>query len=119
LKKSKLDSQNFSKTARRQALDTVRETKLLAGQQCAECEQFALECILRLRTKGFSRSDNEYSARIPVSKEKFKKTSKIQSGSVTQKVSQGILETQKFTNQEKRATRANGHNKFKKPKTKG
>jgi hypothetical protein len=29
---------------------------------------------------------------------------------------QGILKTQKFKNQEKKATRANGHKKFKKPR---
>jgi hypothetical protein len=49
-------------------------------------------------------------------KKKNSKSSKIQIGFVTQKVSQGILRTQKFTNQEKKATRANGHRKFKKPK---
>jgi hypothetical protein len=53
---------------------------------------------------------------ISESKEKISKSSKIQIGFVTQKVSQGILRTQKFTNQEKKATRANGHRKFKKPK---
>ena len=31
-------------------------------------------------------------------------------------MSRGILRTQKFINQEKKATRANGHRKFKKPK---
>jgi hypothetical protein len=31
-------------------------------------------------------------------------------------VSQGILRTQKFANQEKKATKANGHKNFKKPK---
>jgi hypothetical protein len=51
------------------------------------------------------------------SKEKFSKSSKIQIGFVTQKVSQGILRTQKFTNQEKKETRANGHRNFKKPKS--
>jgi hypothetical protein len=104
--------------------------KLSAGKLWTQCERLNFsqassvqnansshwsiysDCELR----GFSQSDNEYSARIPVSKEKFKKTSKIQSGSVTQKVSQGILETQKFTNQEKKAMGANGHRKFKKPK---
>ena len=48
--------------------------------------------------------------------EKISKSSTIQIGLVTQKVSQGILETQKFTNQKKKATRENGHRKFKKPK---
>jgi hypothetical protein len=57
-----------------------------------------------------------HSAGIPETNEKFEKSSKIQTGSLTQKVSQGILRTQKFTNQEKKATRENGHRKFKKPK---
>jgi hypothetical protein len=39
----------------------------------------------------------------------FQKSSTIQIGLVTQKVSQGILETQKFTNQKKKAIGANGH----------
>jgi hypothetical protein len=39
----------------------------------------------------------------------FSKPSTIQIGLVTQKVSQGILETQKFTNQKKKAIGANGH----------
>lgn len=68
----------------------------------------------------FPQAVNKHSAEISESKEKFSKSSKIQIGLVTQKVSQGILETQKFTNQEKKATRANGHKTFKKPKmTKG
>ena len=49
-------------------------------------------------------------------KRNFQKSSKIQLSFVTQKVLQGILKTQKFTNQEKKATRANGHRNFKKPK---
>jgi hypothetical protein len=65
---------------------------------------------------GFSQAVNKHSAGISESKEKISKSSKIQIGFVTQKVSQGILRTQKFTNQEKKATRANGHRKFKKPK---
>jgi hypothetical protein len=64
----------------------------------------------------FSQAVNKHSAGISESKEKFSKSSKIQIGFVTQKVSQGILRTQKFTNQEKKATRENGHRKFKKPK---
>jgi hypothetical protein len=59
---------------------------------------------------------NYHSAGISKSKEKFSKSSKIQIGFVTQKVLQGILKTQKFTNQEKKVTRENGHRKFKKPK---
>jgi hypothetical protein len=50
LQKSKFDSKIFSKSARRQALDTVRETKILAGHLSANCEQFALEYIGRVRT---------------------------------------------------------------------
>jgi hypothetical protein len=65
---------------------------------------------------GFPQAVNKHSAEISESKEKISKSSKIQLGSVTQKVSQGILRTQKFTNQEKKETRANGHRKFKKPK---
>jgi hypothetical protein len=65
---------------------------------------------------GFPQAVNKHSAEISESKEKFSKSRKIQLGYVTQKVSQGILRTQKFTNQEKKATRANGHRKFKKPK---
>jgi hypothetical protein len=57
-----------------------------------------------------------HSAGIPETNEKFEKSSTIQTGFLTQKVSQGILRTQKFTNQEKKATRENGHRKFKKPK---
>jgi hypothetical protein len=70
----------------------------------------------RCGQKGFSQAVNKHSAGISESKEKFSKSSKIQIGFVTQKVSQGILRTQKFTNQEKEAIRANGHRKFKKPK---
>jgi hypothetical protein len=39
----------------------------------------------------------------------FSKSSTIQIGLVTQKVSQGILETQKFTKQKKKAIGENGH----------
>jgi hypothetical protein len=65
---------------------------------------------------GFPQAVNKHSAEISESKGKFSKSSKIQLGSVTQKVLQSILKTQKFTNQEKKATRANGHKKFKKPR---
>jgi hypothetical protein len=40
---------------------------------------------------------------------KISKSSTIQIGLVTQKVSQGILETQKFTKQKKKAIGENGH----------
>jgi predicted nucleic acid-binding Zn-ribbon protein len=40
---------------------------------------------------GFPQAVNKHSAEISESKEKFSKSSKIQLGSVTQKVSQGIL----------------------------
>ena len=65
---------------------------------------------------GFPQAVNKHSAEISESKEKFSKSSKIQLGSVTQKVLQGILKTQKLTNQEKKETRENGHKKFKKPR---
>jgi hypothetical protein len=70
----------------------------------------------RCRHSGFPQAVNKRSAEISESKENFSKSSKIQLVYVTQKVSQGILRTQKFTNQEKKAIRANGHRKFKKPK---
>jgi hypothetical protein len=70
----------------------------------------------RCGPSGFSQAVNKHSAGISESKENFSKSSKIQIGIVTQKVSQGILRAQKFTNQEKKETRANGHRKFKKPK---
>jgi hypothetical protein len=70
----------------------------------------------RCEPSGFSQAVNKHSAGISESKEKISKSSKIQIGFVTQKVSQGILRTQKFTNQEKKETRANGHRNFKKPK---
>jgi hypothetical protein len=41
--------------------------------------------------------------------EKIQKSSTIQIGLVTQNVSQGIPETQKSTNQKKKAIGANGH----------
>jgi hypothetical protein len=65
---------------------------------------------------GFPQAMNQHSAEISESKEKISKSSRIRTSFVTQKVSQGILRAQKFTNQKKKATRANGHRKFKKPK---
>jgi hypothetical protein len=51
---------------------------------------------------------------------KFSKPSTIQIGLVTQKVSQGIPETQKSTNQRKKAIGANGHKESRNQKiTKG
>jgi hypothetical protein len=57
----------------------------------------------------FPQAINNHSAEIPENMKKFSKPSTIQIGLVTQKVSQGILETQKFTNQKKKAIGANGH----------
>jgi hypothetical protein len=52
--------------------------------------------------------------------EKFQKSSTIQIGLVTQKVSQGIPETQKSTNQKKEVIGANGHKESRNQKiTKG
>jgi hypothetical protein len=70
----------------------------------------------RCGNSDFPQTVNSHSAEISENMEKFSKSSTIQIGLVTQKVSQGILETQKFTNQKKKAMRANGHRKFKKPK---
>jgi hypothetical protein len=53
---------------------------------------------------------------IPESIKKFEKSSKDQTGFETQKVTQGILRTQRFTNQENKVTKANGHRKSRKPK---
>jgi hypothetical protein len=94
----------------------VRETQISAVQLNADCGLSALDYICKVRTLRIPQAVNKHSAEISESKEKFSKSSKIQLGFVTQKVSQGILRTQKFTNQEKKATRANGHRKFKKPK---
>jgi hypothetical protein len=69
----------------------------------------------RCELSGFSHADKGYSAGISETNKKFEKSSKIQTDSPTQKITQGILRTQKFTNQEKKATRENGHRKFKKP----
>ena len=65
---------------------------------------------------GFPQTVKRYSAEISETMKKIPKSSKIDLDFVTQKVSQGILRTQKFTNQEKKATRVNGHTKFEKPK---
>jgi hypothetical protein len=56
--------------------------------------------------------------RIPETNEKFERASKNQIGFQTQKVSQGVLRTQRLTNQEKNANRENGHRKFKNQKDK-
>jgi hypothetical protein len=50
LEKSKLEFKTFSKSARRQALDTVRETQIPAVQLSADCEISALEYIRKVRT---------------------------------------------------------------------
>jgi hypothetical protein len=63
----------------------------------------------RCENSDFPQTVNNHSAEIPEHMEKFQKSSTIQIGLVTQKVSQGILETQKFTNQKKKAIGANGH----------
>jgi hypothetical protein len=57
----------------------------------------------------FPQTVNTHSAEIPENMKKFQKPSTIQIGLVTQKVSQGISETQKSTNQKKEAIGANGH----------
>jgi hypothetical protein len=50
---------------------------------------------------------------------KLMKNLKNQTDFSTQKVTQGILRTQRFTNQEKKAIRANGHRKSRNQKEKG
>jgi hypothetical protein len=70
----------------------------------------------RCELSGFSQAANGHSAGIPETIKKFEKSSKDQNDFWTQKVTQGILRTQRFTNQEKKATKANGHRKSKKPK---
>jgi hypothetical protein len=56
LEKSKLEFKNFSKSARRQALDTVRETQISAVQLNADCGLSALDYILQgADTQGFRR----------------------------------------------------------------
>jgi hypothetical protein len=70
----------------------------------------------RCELSGFSQAANGHSAGISETNEKFEKSSKNQTGFWTQEVTQGILRTQRFTNQEKKVTRANGHRKFKNPK---
>jgi hypothetical protein len=68
----------------------------------------------------FPQTVNNHSAEIPEHMEKFQKSSTIQIGLVTQKVSQGIPETQKFTNQKKKGNRSKWPQRIKKPKiTKG
>jgi hypothetical protein len=57
----------------------------------------------------FPQTVGNHSAEIPENMKKFQKSSTIQIGLVTQKVSQGIPETQKSTNQKKEAIGANGH----------
>jgi hypothetical protein len=57
----------------------------------------------------FPQTVNNHSAEILENMKKISKPSTIQIGLVTQKVSQGILETQKFTNQKKKAIGPNGH----------
>ena len=57
----------------------------------------------------FPHCDCGQSAEISENMKKFSKPSTIQIGLVTQKVSQGIPETQKSTNQKKKAIGANGH----------
>jgi hypothetical protein len=63
----------------------------------------------RCGNSDFPQTVNNHSAEIPENVKKFSKPSTIQIGLVTQKVSQGILETHKFTNQKKKAIGANGH----------
>jgi hypothetical protein len=72
----------------------------------------------RCELSGFSQAANGHSAGIPETNEKFEKSSKNQTGFWTQEVTQGILRTQRFTNQEKKVTRENGHRKFKNQKDK-
>jgi hypothetical protein len=68
----------------------------------------------------FPQTVNNHSAEISENMKKISKSSTIQIGLVTQKVSQGILETQKFTNQKKKAIGANGHKESRNQKiTKG
>ena len=63
----------------------------------------------RCGNSDFSWTVHRYSAEISENMKKFSKSSTLQIGLVTQKVSQGILETQKFTNQKKKAIGENGH----------
>jgi hypothetical protein len=74
----------------------------------------------RCGNSDFPQTVNNHSAEIPEHMEKFQKSSTIQIGLVTQKVSQGIPETQKFTNQKKEVIGANGHKESRNQKlTKG
>jgi hypothetical protein len=63
----------------------------------------------RCGNSDFPQTVNNHSAEIPEHIKKNQKSSTIQIGLVTQKVSQGIPETQKSTNQKKKAIGANGH----------
>jgi hypothetical protein len=58
---------------------------------------------VRCGNSEFPQTVNNHSAEISENMEKFSKSSTIQIGLITQKVSQGILETQKFTNHKKKA----------------
>jgi hypothetical protein len=63
----------------------------------------------RCGNSDFPQTVNNHNAEIPEHIKKNQKSSTIQIGLVTQKVSQGIPETQKSTNQKKKAIGANGH----------
>jgi hypothetical protein len=63
----------------------------------------------RCGNSDFPQTVNNHSAEIPKHMAKIQKSSTIQIGLVTQNVSQGIPETQKFTNQKKEVIGANGH----------
>ena len=68
----------------------------------------------------FPQNVNNHSAEISENMKIFSKPSTIQIGLVTQKVSQGIPETQKSTNQRKKAIGGNGHKESRNQKiTKG
>jgi hypothetical protein len=72
----------------------------------------------RYELSGFSQAANGNSAGIPETIKKFEKSSKNQTGFWTQKVTQGILRTQRFTNQENKTTKENGHRKSRNQKEK-
>ena len=68
----------------------------------------------------FPQTVHNHSAEISENMKKISKPSTIQIGLVTQKVSQGIPETQKSTNQRKKAIGGNGHKESRNQKiTKG
>jgi hypothetical protein len=74
----------------------------------------------RCGNSDFPQTVNNHSAETPENMKKFQKSSTIQIGLVTQKVSQGIPETQKSTNQKKEVIGANGHKESRNQKiTKG